>query len=89
MSEIPTVKGNQLSVGQRVAWPSYDRDETGNLVKNDLNQNVIDKYKASTVKEIDREYVHLENRIKRKIKYDFITLKSNTTKTYYNAMFDF
>jgi hypothetical protein len=84
MKKIPTVKGNQLSVGQRVAWAIYSKDNAGNLVKNDLNQNVIDKYKASTVKEIDREYVHLENRLKRKIKYDFIRLKSNTKQTDYD-----
>jgi hypothetical protein len=84
MSEIQRLKGNQLSVGQRVAWVVYSKDNAGNLVKNDLNKNVIDKYEASTVKEIDREYVHLENGKKRRVTGNFIRLKSNTTKTYYD-----
>jgi hypothetical protein len=84
MSEIPKVKGSQLSVGQRVAWPIYAKDDSGKVVNDNLNQNVINEYYADTVKEIDSNFVHFASGKKRKVTGNFIRLKHNTVQSVYD-----
>jgi hypothetical protein len=89
MNKIPTLKGSQLSVGQRVAWPVYLKKKE---IKDSAGKQIPNYFKAATVLTIDNEYIELyfieegeENfNEELEITRDFILLKSNTDKDRYD-----